>query len=95
MSYWVVITRIACSLLIVLLLIGVLCVFIPKCNSLHEHQRRRTEIEEENAHLKRQTLELIEKQARFETDPEFVERTAHESGRVKTNETVFRFPEDG
>ncbi|MDP6525799.1 MAG: hypothetical protein QGI24_05860 [Kiritimatiellia bacterium] len=94
MSYWVVIYRFAWTLLVVLLLIGVLCIFIPKCNSLHELQRRRTEKEEENALLKHQTVEFIEKQARFETDPEFVERTAHDSGRVKTNETVFKFPED-
>ena len=44
--------------------------------------------------MKHQTVEFIENQARFETDPEFVERTAHDSGRVKTNETVFKFPED-
>lgn len=95
MSYWVVIYRFAWTLLVVLLLIGVLCIFIPKCNSLHELQQKRTEKQEENSLLKRQTVDYIEKQARFETDPEFVERTAHDSGRVKTNETVFKFPEDG
>lgn len=70
----------------------VLFVFIPKYGNLRELQRVRTGLEAENQRIRAETEALRRMQERFNADPAFVARTAHESGRIKTNETVFLFP---
>lgn len=94
MSRWQAVYRFAWLILAALFVVGVLCVFIPKCNSLHTMQQKQAELEEENARIEKRTQKLVENQRRFKTDPTFVERIAHESDRIKSNETVFLFPPD-
>ena len=94
MSYVNVLYRTAWLLLGLLFVVGALFLFIPKCRSLHELQRVRDDLEAENGRTAAETQELVRKQQRFQSDPQFVERTAHESGRIKSNETVFFFPEE-
>jgi hypothetical protein len=91
---WVVIYRLAWGLLIVLFVVGVVCVFLPKCRDLKALQERKAAIEEENRRTDGLTRELKAKQERFVSDVRFVERTAHRAGLVKTNETVFKFMEE-
>lgn len=89
---WVMLYRFAWLLLIAVAALIALAIFTPKWRSLQSLHRERREMEAQNARITEQTTELIRKQQRFQSDPAFVARTAHESGRVLTNETVFVIP---
>jgi len=90
MNYWVILYRIAWGLLVILLVIGVTCVFLPQCNRLRELQRQRVSLEEQNRHTEALTRDLREKQEKFDSDTAFVVRTARETGLVMPNETVYK-----
>lgn len=78
-------------MLIVLLMIGLVCIFLPKFNTLRKHQRRKDENTAENRQLQLDTNELRTKQERFNSDPAVVERTARNIGMVRPDEVVFKF----
>jgi cell division protein FtsB len=90
---WGVIHRIALVVLIVLLAIGAVFVFLPPSQSIRQYQRKRLALQAENERLTEQIQELTEQQARFRSDPAFVERTAREAGMIKTNEVIFKLDE--
>jgi cell division protein FtsB len=69
----------------------VVCVFVPRAHTHQELQRRKRALEEGNARLESKIRQLDEKQQRFRTDPDFVERIAREQGMAKPGETIFRF----
>jgi len=94
LNYWVIIYRFAWGVLLVLVTIGLLGVFMPKCNRLKELQRRKAALLEENRRTDTRTKELRLKEERFASDAKFVERTARETGMVKPDETVFKFSEE-
>jgi len=91
MSHWVTVYRLAAGLIFVLLAIGLVCIFLPKCNSLREMQRKKAEIERENTGTEERILELSTKREKFKSDPAFVERTARETGMIRPDETVYKF----
>ena len=76
------------------ILAAVIFLFVPKYRELRELQRTRAEKESQNEHLRAQIEAYRTKQERFQTEDQFVERTAHESGRIKEGEKVFFFPEE-
>ena len=90
MNYWVLIYRFAWILVVVLCVIGLVCIFLPKCQSYHELQNRRLALEQENARMEAGVRELERNQERMAADPEFVERIAREQGMAKPGETVFK-----
>ncbi len=89
MNPWVVIYKSAWGLLVVLLLLGMVFLFLPKCHNIRELQNRKAAMQEENRDLERMTKELRLKRERFQSDPAFVEETAREAGMVRRDETVF------
>lgn len=91
MNIWVAIYRSAWGVLAVLLIIGLVCIFLPKCNHLRQLQLRKGELQAENRELEAMTRDLQAKQERFGRDPAFVERIARETGMVKQGEVVFQF----
>ena len=93
MNYWLIIYRFAWALLGVLLVIGLLCIFVPKCNSLRALQNKRTALQQENSEIESGIKEMRTMQEKFQSDPDFVERVARESGLIKSNEVVFKFAE--
>ena len=93
MNYWLIIYRFAWALLGLLLVIGLLCIFVPKCNTLRALQQKRTVLQQENSEIESAVKEMRTMQEEFQSDPEFVERVARESGLIKSNEVVFRFDE--
>ena len=93
MTVIAVLRRFVWLLLAVLFAIGLACVFVPPSRHLRELQRRKAEVLAENLRTQDMIRELRVKQQRFDTDPTFVERTARETGRVNTNEVVFKFQE--
>lgn len=68
----------------------ILRLFMPKWNEFRIAQDTKAELEQSI----RLTEEMINnyriKQERFQNDPRFVERMAHEAGLAKDNETIFR-----
>lgn len=95
MNYWVLIYRFAWGLLIVLFAVGLACVFVPQCNKLREMQREKAALEARQRALETEIRDLRTRQNRFENELPYVERTAREShGMVKTNETIFKFPQE-
>jgi cell division protein FtsB len=91
MSAWSLIYRICWSLLTVLVLIGMVCVFMPKCRSLANLRTTRAAIEQSNGKLVADIRDLRIRQERFTSEPAYVERTAREIGMVRPNETVYMF----
>ena len=91
MTVFAVLRRFVWLLLAVLFAVGLACVFVPPSRHLRELQRRRADLMAENLRTQELIRELRAKQQRFDADPSFVERTARETGRVKTNEVVFKF----
>lgn len=90
MYIWKIIYKFMVVLLIVLLGIGTASIFSPPIKSIRKYHQRRLELQEENRQLEEQIRDLAEKQARFKSDPAFVERTARENGMVKSNEVVYK-----
>ena len=84
--------RIAWCVLIILVVVGLVCVFTPKCHKLRSLQQKKEELQEENRTYTERIHDLRGKEEKFLADPEFVRRTAHESGRVAPGEIIFTFP---
>jgi cell division protein FtsB len=66
----------------------------PKYSVLTGFQRTRVGKERQNEQLRKQIQAYRNKQERFQTEDQYVERTAHESGRIKDGEKVFFFPKE-
>ena len=90
MNYWVLIYRFAWIVVVVLLVIGMICIFLPKCHSYQELLRKKADLDAENARLELSTRQLEQNQQRMQNDPAFVERVAREQGMAKPGETIFR-----
>ena len=80
------------AVVLVVLLGAFAALVIPRLRSLHEMRVVRDRLDEETRRVEERLRDLSTHQQRFSTDPRFVERTAHDSGRYHTNETVFIFP---
>jgi len=91
LSFFAAAQKLAWLLVAGLVVIGLACVFVPPARHLRELQRKKAELQTENVRIQELINELRLKQTRFRTDPAFVERTAREAGRVKTNEVIFKF----
>ncbi len=91
MNYWVVVYRFAWGLLFVVLVVGLVCIFLPKCHFLREMQRKKEKQVVENRELGVKVSNLRTKQDRFNTDQKFVERIARDEGLIKSDEVVFKF----
>ena len=91
MSHWSVIYRFVWIALGTLILIGMGFMFVPLIQEDREYQRREQALREEIRHDDERIRKLRMQQERFQSDPAFVERIAHEMGLAKPNETIFRF----
>ena len=78
-------------LIIIIIAAGIISLFLPKFRSNRELQRRKSALEQENKYIEQETKKIHLKREKFKTDPEFVERVARKSGRVKPDEVIFRF----
>jgi len=94
MSQWTIIYRFAWIALGLLVLVGMGFMFVPLIQEDREYQRRESDLREQIRADEERVRELREKQARFQSDPAFVERVAHEIGLVKQDEVIFRFVDE-
>jgi|TARA_X000000950_G_scaffold265644_1_gene340140 cell division protein FtsB len=93
-TYWSIINRVGLGVLILVAIIGISLAFIPKVNQLNTYQQRSEELQREIDKTTAAEQQLKENQRRFATDPDFVERIAHEVGYAHPEETIFHFPEN-
>ncbi|MCK5528566.1 MAG: septum formation initiator family protein [Kiritimatiellae bacterium] len=84
----------AIGVLVILTITGLAVLFLPKIRNIRELQRRKSALETENKNIEQQTKQLRLKREKFKTDPEFIERVARRSGRVKPNEVIFKFTDE-
>lgn len=91
MSTWNVISRMLWFALGTLVLIGMGFMFVPLIQQDQEYQRREDQLRQEIQARHERIRELQLKQERFESDPAFLERVAHEFGLARPGETLFRF----
>jgi cell division protein FtsB len=93
MNFWVLIYRVALIVVSVLVVIGVICVFLPKCHRFQELQRQKIALTEQCARVEARVRQLESNRERFNGESEFVERIAREQGMAKPGETIFKFSE--
>ena len=93
-KYWNLINRIVLVAIVIMAGVGVVLAFTPKVRQLKEYQTTHDSLQQRIDETVAYEFELKEKQRRFLSDPEFVEKIAHEVGYARTNETIFHFPEE-
>ncbi len=93
-KYWNLINRIVLVAIIIMAGVGVVLAFTPKVQQLRENQATYSQLQDRIKVTVGEENELKEKQRRFTTDREFVERIAHEVGYAHKDETIFHFPEE-
>ncbi len=93
-KYWNMILRSAMAIIAGMLLVGALLMFLPKVKQMQAYEETRDTLQQRLDITVAAEKELKEKQRRFQTDPDFVEKVAHEVGYARPNETIFHFPEE-
>ena len=93
-KYWNLINSIVLGAVVVMAGVGVVLAFTPKVKQLQVYQDTSDELQQRIEVTVSAEQELKEKQRRFFSDPEFVEKVAHEVGYARNSETIFHFPEE-
>ncbi len=93
-KYWNLINRIVLIAVIVMAGVGVVLAFTPKVRQLRDYQGRNDALRQRIEITVAAEQELKNKQRRFQSDPRFVEKVAHEVGYARSDETIFHFPEE-
>ncbi len=93
-KYWNLINRIVLAAVIAMAGVGVVLAFAPKVRQFQSYQGRCSQLQQQIDITVAAEKELKEKQQRFKTDPQFVEKVAHEVGYARKNEIIFHFPEE-
>ena len=93
-KYWNLINRVVLIAIVIMAGVGVVLAFTPKVKQLQSYQATHDSLQQRIDETVAYELELKEKQRRFFSDPEFVEKVAHEVGYARANETIFHFPDE-
>ncbi|MBT8043116.1 MAG: hypothetical protein HKP10_05075 [Kiritimatiellales bacterium] len=93
-KYWNLINRIVLIAIIIMAGVGVVLAFAPKVKQLQAYQNKFDELQHRIDVTVAAEKDLKEKQLRFRTDPDFVEKVAHEVGYARRSETIYHFPEE-
>ncbi len=89
-NHWVAVYRVCWALLICFILLSIVYVFVPKSRTLRYYNQQRLQLQASNRQLEAEIHQLQEKQARFKSDPAFVELVARNNGMIRTNEHTYR-----
>jgi hypothetical protein len=65
--------------------------FIPQLRKHAEYEERLEEIRTQSAEQERRLQDYRVRKERFQNDPDYVRRVAHEIGMVEPHEVIFRF----
>lgn len=78
----------------VLFLFGVIAFMGPQYRKHGAYERRLEDLRLERSREEARLQELRVRQQRFQTDRDYVRKTAHELGMVEPHEVIFRFHDD-
>ncbi|WFB37430.1 septum formation initiator family protein [Kiritimatiellota bacterium B12222] len=84
-------TKMMAAMIAVLVICGAIVGFIPQFRKYQDHDNRLAELRTEKAKEELRLQDLRIRQERFQNDPDYVRKVAHEIGLVEPNEMVFRF----
>lgn len=93
-KYWNLINRIVLIAIVIMAGVGVVLAFTPKVKQLQAYQETYDSLQQRIEVTVADENELKEKQRRFLSDPDFVERVAHEVGYARKDETIFHFTDE-
>ncbi len=94
MSGWKTVVRAAWLTFAIIALAASAAVFTPKWREYRGYQRKLAEMQEAERIENDRLNQLRLNQERFQTDPVFVERLAHEHGLARPGEVLFKIPAD-
>lgn len=77
-----------------MLVAGIMLMFVPKVHQMNKYQKTSSHLQEEIERTVACEKELRQKQQRFQTDPAFVQKIAHEVGYAHKNEKIYQFPDE-
>ena len=92
-NYWKKLYRYVGLAMVLLVLIGAALAFLPKIQQFQGYKETKTGLEKEIRTEKSRIKDLREKQQKFTTDKNFVQRLAHEKGFAHENETIYQLEE--
>ena len=78
----------------VMAVVGLVLAFTPKVKQIQAYQSTRDVLQQRIDVTISTERELKEKQRRFLTDPNYIERVAHEVGYARKGEMIYHFPEE-
>ena len=71
-----------------------LMAFVPQLKTHAEYEKRLEGIRAESSEMERRLQDYRVRRERFQNDPNYVRRVAHEIGMVEPHELLFRFQDD-
>jgi cell division protein FtsB len=94
-KYWNLINRIVLVAISVMAVVGIVLAFTPKVKQIQAYQNTRDTLQQRIDVTVAAERDLKEKQRRFQNDPNYVERVAHEVGYARKDEMIYHFlPEE-
>jgi hypothetical protein len=94
MNFWQWLYRVLWGVFVGMALLASGFLFVPKWREYNEYHRRRQEISAAIGEQEEMLKTLKSHQERFHRDPRFVEKLAHEMGKAKPGEFIYKFRED-
>ncbi|HEY5653671.1 MAG TPA: septum formation initiator family protein [Pontiella sp.] len=93
-NIWNLIHRIGLIAITGMILVGAVMAFTPRVRQMQEYQDTHDSLQQRIEVTLSSEQDLKNKQRRFFSDPEFIEKVAHEVGYAHSDETIFHFPEE-
>lgn len=93
-KYWNLIYRILLVTVLLMAGVGVVLAFTPKVKQMKSYQTTLDDYQQRIDLTVTNERETKENIRRFKTDPDYVEKVAHEVGYARADETIYHFPEE-
>jgi len=85
------ITKMMSTMIAVLVISAALVGFVPQLRKHAEFEERLEDIKAQSADQEQRLQEYRVRKERFQNDPNYVRKVAHEFGMVEPHEVIFRF----
>jgi len=92
-NYWKKLYRYVGLAMVLLVLAGAALAFLPRIHQFQGYKEKKTGLEKDIRAEEIRIKELREKQQKFSTDKNFVQKLAHEKGFAHEGETIYQLEE--
>lgn len=93
-KYWNLIYRILLVTVLFMAGVGVVLAFTPKVKQMKTYQSTLDDYQQRIDLTVTSERKMKDNIRRFKTDPDYVEKVAHEVGYARADETIYHFPEE-